>query len=370
MTSIDIHIIQSVPPSNINRDDNGSPKTATYGGVRRSRVSSQAWKRATREAFEITLDREDLGYRTKRAAELIADRVSAKSPDITAEDATKGAWEVLKAIGLKEEKPKKGETAVNTQYLVFFSNRQLDSLAELALAHDLRDIPSTSKKDLKAAVKRDHGIAVSLFGRMIADDADLNVDAAVQVAHALSTHAVDPEFDFYTAVDDSNPKAETGAGMMGTIEFNSSTMYRYATVSVEGLHANLGDQEATARAVEAFLNAFAKSMPSGKQNTFANGTLPHAVVVIARDGQGISMVEAFEEAISPSNDGYVQPSCEALATYLPQVEEAFGESGLAAWVTRVGSKAASLEALGEVCSFPVLVSQVGDFVRSRLGESA
>jgi len=90
---------------------------------------------------------------------------------------------------------------------------------------------------------------VALFGRMVADDPGLNVDAAVQVAHAISTHTVETDFDYYTAVDDRNPSDETGAGMIGTVEFLSATLYRYATVSVDGLHANLGDAAATARAV-------------------------------------------------------------------------------------------------------------------------
>ena len=365
MTSIDIHIIQSVPPSNMNRDDNGSPKTAIYGGVRRSRVSSQAWKRATRERFDTLLDQKDLGVRTKRVAELIAERIRARRPEVSEEDAMKGAWASLAGLKLKEEKPKKGETATNTQYLVFFSNPQLDALSELALASELGTVPS---KDAKAAAKATNGISVSLFGRMIADDADLNVDAAVQVAHALSTHAVDPEFDFYTAVDDNNPAADTGAGMMGTIEFNSSTMYRYATVSLDGLRANLGDVEATARAVEVFLTSFVRSMPSGKQNTFANGTPPHGVVVVAREGQGISMAEAFESPVAESEAGYVRSSCEALAGFLPAINGAFGDTPLAAWVTHVDDRSASLAGLGDALPFPELVSRVAGFVRETLGE--
>lgn len=368
MTAIDIHIIQSVPPSNINRDDNGSPKTAVYGGVRRARVSSQAWKRATREAYENDLDTKDLGMRTKRVAELVADRIKALRPEISTEDAVKGAWAALKALGLKEEKVKKGSTEVPpTQYLVFFSNPQLDALAELAIANDLGIVPA---RDAKAAVKKDHGISLSIFGRMVADDADLNVDASVQVAHALSTHAVDPEFDFYTAVDDHNPNEETGAGMMGIIEFNSATLYRYATISLDALEANLGDGEATARAVEAFITAFAKSMPSGKQNTFANGTLPHGVVVVGREGQGVSWVGAFEDAVRSDDSGFVEASCTALVQHANDLADAFGEAPSGTWVTTVGSKAASLKELGSALPFPELVAQVGDFVRSRVGETS
>lgn len=368
MTSIDIHLIQSVPPSNINRDDNGSPKTAMYGGTRRARVSSQAWKRSTRESFESLLDREDLGHRTKRVAELIVDQIRILQPEVASEDAERGAWEVLKALKLKEEKSKKGETgAPQTQYLVFFSNSQIRRFAELVVANSFGSIPA---REAKAIAKVEHGVSLSLFGRMIADDPDLNVDAAVQVAHAISTHPVDPEFDFYTAVDDHNPDDESGAGMMGTIEFNSSTMYRYATVSLEALNDNLGDPEAAKRAVEAFLTGFAKSMPSGKQNTFGNGTLPHGIVVVARKGQGVSWVGAFEDAVPSGGKGYVEASCTALAQHAADLADAYGDDQLDAWVTTVGSKALPLQSLGTHISFPELVSKVGIFVRDRVSELA
>lgn len=371
MTAIDIHIIQSVPPSNLNRDVNGSPKTAMYGGTRRARVSSQAWKMATRQAYRDLLDPKDLGQRTKRVAELLADRIQTLRPEASDEEAAAGAWHVLTALGFSAEKEKKGkgEGPANTQYLVFFSNPQLDALAELAVANELEALTTReAKAQAKAVVKQDHGVTLSLFGRMIANDADLNVDASVQVAHALSTHAVDHEFDFYTAVDEHNPNDETGAGMMGTIEFNSSTLYRYATISVEALQDNIGDAEATARAVEVFLKAFATSMPSGKQNTFGNGTLPHGVVVVAHEGQGVNWVGAFEDAVAANGGGFVEASCVALTQHARDLADAFGEDPLAAWVTAVGSKAESLAALGTAVPLPDMVASVGDFVRGRLGE--
>lgn len=147
-------------------------------------------------------------------------------------------------------------------------------------------------KAAKAALSRDHSVDVALFGRMVADDANLNVDAACQVAHAISTHAVATEFDYYTAVDDQNPAEETGAGMIGTIEFDSATLYRYATINVPALLRSLGDTEATAQAVEAFVRSFATSMPTGKQNTFANRTAPDAVVVMVRPDRPVNLVGA------------------------------------------------------------------------------
>jgi len=274
---IDIHVLQQVPPSNVNRDDTGSPKTALYGGTLRARVSSQAWKRATRKAFDGDLDRSDVGFRTTRVVELVAERI-AELDDQT-ENATERAVAVLEAAGLKLKAPRKrkgaeageDEEQARSEYLVFLSGPQIDALARLAL--DAGD-GTIDKKAAKNAFQADNGMNVALFGRMVADDPGLNVDAAVQVAHAISTHTVETDFDYYTAVDDRNPSDETGAGMIGTVEFLSATLYRYATVSVDGLHANLGDAAATARAVEAFVRGFVRSMPTGKQNTFANRCRP------------------------------------------------------------------------------------------------
>ena len=170
---IDIHVLQSVPPSNLNRDDTGSPKTATYGGVRRARVSSQAWKRATRRDFSQYLDVDRLGVRTKRAVELLTERIQTLSPGLDFGSASTLAQRALEAAGLKVKagrKAKDGDQPL-TEYLVFFSNLQLDRLAEVAVASppDKVDV-----KAAKAALSRDHSVDVALFGRMVADDAELN----------------------------------------------------------------------------------------------------------------------------------------------------------------------------------------------------
>ncbi len=360
---IDIHVIQSVPPSNLNRDDTGSPKTATYGGVRRARVSSQAWKRATRRDFEEHLDRRDLGVRTKRAVEVLSQLIVERLPGTDAAAAAGRAVKALEAAGLKVKagrKTKEGEAPL-TEYLVFFSNSQLERLAELAAASD----GVVEARAAKNALNQGHSVDVALFGRMVADDANLNVDAACQVAHALSTHAVTTEFDYYTAVDDRNPTEETGAGMIGTIEFDSATLYRYATINVDGLQRNLGDDAATARAVEAFVLSFVTSMPTGKQNTFANRTVPDAVVVMAREGRPVNLVGAFEDAIR-SSDGFISSSCEAFAQYAADVDKSFSSPPTDTWVTRVGGRTDSLAALGEPITLDQLVQGVGKRTLSAL----
>lgn len=365
MITVDIHILQSVPPSNINRDDNGSPKTALYGGVRRARISSQALKRATRENFSEYLDTSELGHRTKLAASLIAERISQSHPEIA--DPEDRAWKVLTQLKLKREKshPRKDEQPGpdTTQYLVFFSNPQLDRLAELAAQEE-----APTANEVKAAVQLNNGIGLSLFGRMVADDAGINVDASVQVAHAISTHAVESEYDYYTAVDDDTPDGETGAGMMGLLEFNSSTLYRYATINVDGLRANLGDEAATLRAVRAFLRSFVVSMPTGKQSTFANNTLPEAVVVSVHRGRPISYVDAFESPVMSNGAGYLTKSAEQLAAHAQDIADAYGQSGAQTWVLRVGKVGAALDVLGPRLPLDELVDAVANQVELSTSE--
>ncbi|QBS41306.1 type I-E CRISPR-associated protein Cas7/Cse4/CasC [Nocardia sp. CS682] len=369
-TLIELHILQTVPPSNLNRDDTGSPKTAIYGGVRRARVSSQAWKRATRVAFDDHLDRSELGVRTRRVVELLGAEITSCAPDLEAR-ALELASAVMKEIGVKVKPPKKDATE-EAGYLVFLSRHQIAALARAAV--DAAAAADVAKALQEAKVKdladREHSVDIALFGRMVADQADLNVDAAVQVAHAISVHPVETEFDYFTAVDDHIGDAETGAAMIGTVEFNSSTLYRYATVDVDRLHDNLGDPEATRRAVEAFVTSFVRSMPTGKQNTFANRTLPEAVVVFVRDTQPINLVGAFEHPIRESSTGgRVKRAADALRDEAREIERAYNEAPVTGWVTRLGSDTSALDDLGSNVSFADLVSQLCALVETRLGES-
>lgn len=267
---VDFHILQTVPPSCINRDDTGSPKTAVYGGVLRARVSSQAWKHAMRAAFAENA-RLDVGKRTKKAAELVKAQILALAPEL---DADKLAKKALENAGIKfDEKSKKDDTV--TKALFFMSTAQAKALAELAVEG------SADKKQYRDALKAAPSMDMALFGRMVADEPSLNYDAAAQVAHSISTHAVQNEYDYFTAVDDCQAEDNAGAGHLGTVEYNSSTLYRYATVNVMELAGQLGAAQA-AETVRAFGEAFLFSMPTGKQNTFANRTLPDAVYVTLR----------------------------------------------------------------------------------------
>ena len=366
-TYVDIHVIQSLPPSCVNRDDSGSPKSAVYGGVRRLRVSSQSWKRAARLYFNNLLDASDVGVRTKRVAELLAARITEDAPDL-AENAPNLVGEVFKAAKIKLSAPRKKDGPLESGYLLFLSTSQIARLAELAIAA-ARGGEALDAKAVKKIFKEAHAVDIALFGRMVADNTDLNIDAACQVAHAISTHAAENEYDFFTAVDDEKSRSEeedAGAGMMGTVEFSSATMYRYATVNIDMLRHNLGDGEAALRALEVFIRGFCLSMPTGKQNTFANRTVPEAVVVTVREDQPVSLVGAFEEAVpADAARGYVARSVEALARHAATIEDNYGLEPLRSFVVALTDSNA-VASLGERVSFKDLPERVREVVAPRL----
>lgn len=347
---VDFHILQTVPPSCINRDDTGSPKTAVYGGVLRARVSSQAWKHAMRAAFAENTQL-DVGKRTKKAAELVKEQILVLDPELDAAD--KLAKKALENAGIKfDEKSKKDDTV--TKALFFMSTAQAKALAELAVEG------SADKKQYRDALKAAPSMDMALFGRMVADEPSLNYDAAAQVAHSISTHAVQNEYDYFTAVDDCQAEDNAGAGHLGTVEYNSSTLYRYATVNVMELAGQLGAAQA-AETVRAFGEAFLFSMPTGKQNTFANRTLPDAVYVTLREDQPVNLCGAFERAVPRSAQGYAAPSKAALAQYAQQMYSSFAEAPAQSFT--VGS---GLEELAPVQTAKAMLGALEKAVRDAL----
>ena len=295
---LDIHAIQTVPPANINRDDTGSPKTAQYGGVTRARVSSQSWKRAIRKYFNENGDVENVGIRSLEIVKYVANKLVEKDGSLSIEDAMAMADKTINAakISTKDQKAKA---------LFFLSDKQAEKLAQASIDK------VTDKKQLESILNDDISIDIALFGRMVADNTILNEDASSQVAHAISTHAIQSEFDFFTAVDDLAPEDNAGAGMLGTVEYNSSTLYRYANIALHDFYKQLADKEETINATKLFVKSFVESMPTGKINTFANQTLPQAIVVSLRSDRPLNMVSAFEEPIK-SDNGYVDKSIEKL----------------------------------------------------------
>lgn len=305
---VDIHVLQNVPPSCINRDDTGTPKTAKYGGAVRARVSSQAWKHEMRKMFREMLGEEEVGVRTKKIRQMVADAMREIDGGIETEKAIQLAKNALENAGIKLDKD--GTSPV----LLFFSVAQAKTLARLAVNG------SKDKKEYQNALKSAPSIDMVLFGRMVAADPSLNYDAAVQVAHAISTHAVQTEYDYFTAVDDLNQEEESGAGHLGTIEFHSATLYRYATVNVGELQKNFGSQADVA--VRSFAEAFVRSMPTGKQNTFANRTLPDFVYIALRTDQPVNLVGAFEKPVSGAN-GYLAESEKRFKDYADSVYQKY-----------------------------------------------
>lgn len=343
---VDFHVLQTVPPSCINRDDTGSPKTAIYGGVTRARVSSQAWKHAMRQAFveESLLDEEDVGKRTKKVTELVEKEIAALAPE---KDAAKLAKKTLDNAGIKNDE--KG-----TKALFFISQAQIKALAQLAVEE------CADKKEYKKALSTAPSVDIALFGRMVADDPSLKFDAAAQVAHSISTHAVQNEYDYFTAVDDCQVEDNAGAGHLGTVEYNSATLYRYATVNVMELERHLGAKKA-AEVVRSFGEAFIRSMPTGKQNTFANRTLPDAVYVTIREDQPVNLCGAFERAVRKSVEGYAEPSKSALQAYAQQLYQSFAEAPAKSFTVGTG-----LEALAPAQPLNTMLDALEEAVKENL----
>lgn len=364
---IDIHALHTVPPSNINRDDTGAPKTATFGGVVRQRVSSQAWKRAIRKDFEQYLQPEQLGWRTKRIVEKAVKEIKEIAPDWQSQRAVDGVVNVLQAAGIKPTTPKKkdedGEEPLpEATYLLFLSAQQIRRMAEHVVENDGA---KPSKKGAAALLDQNHSVDIAMFGRMVADAPDYNVDAAVQVAHALGVAPAEPEFDYYTAVDDAVEDAEeTGAGMIGTVQMMSSTLYRYATVNLAQLEENLASKEASTEAVAAFVQSFITSMPTGKQNSYANRTMPEAVIVSIRDDRPISLVNAFEEHVEGTTSrSRRQEAAARLAAEAKSVTETYSAPAVRTWVLALPDLREALHDLGDSVTKDELIGQLTSLLR-------
>lgn len=271
-TFVQFHLLTSYGPSNPNRDDQGRPKQAMVGGVPRLRMSSQSVKRALRESSFFALDlKGQMGTRTKQLQGKLCEYLIGKG--VSDKAAGEAATQVASIFGkLETLKEKNGSETVKATTLAFISPQEwrlAEELAEKAAAGE----PLPKDKDLKKLVLRwaDGAVDIAMFGRMLADDADFNRDAAVQVAHAITTHAAQAEEDWYSAVDDLNKAEDTGAGHLGETAFGSGIYYQYVCVNTDLLVENLGgDRELASRGIEALAKALPQTAPAGKQNSFAH----------------------------------------------------------------------------------------------------
>lgn len=350
-TIVEIHALQNFAPSNLNRDDTGAPKDALFGGTRRARVSSQCLKRSIRQHFKGLVEQkelspDDLAERTKRVLEALTQSLVDMDKDKA--EAKEKARLALAAMELPVKEDGKSE------YLLFLGKREISNIASI-IAEKWDSItasvapppaegknPGKAKKqaaqsadpELKKALDKvfngGKAVDVALFGRMLADMPEKNQNAACQVAHAISTHAVEREFDFYTAVDDLKPEDTAGADMMGTVEFNSACFYRYAVVDWEKLVTNLqGDRQLAAKGMRAFLEGFVVAEPTGKQNTFAAHNPPEFVAVsVRRNTAPRNLANAFETALRVKKDeSLTKKSAEVLAKKAKALQAAFGGEG-------------------------------------------
>jgi CRISPR system Cascade subunit CasC len=307
---LQLHLLTSYPPANLNRDDLGRPKTAVVGGQPRLRISSQSLKRAwrTSDAFQEALAGH-VGVRTKRMGKEVFDKLRAAG--VGPADALAWAWTVAQQFG----KPKTKNEADVKKAAKELDTAKLDDLlqieqlahfgpAELAAIHDLVAAVASRGKapnddELELLRQKPGAVDIALFGRMVAADPVFNQEAAAQVAHAISVNAVQVEDDFFTAVDDLKPKEEdVGAGHMGEVEFGAGVFYLYVCVDRGLLVENLGGDEGLARrAVRALTEAAATVAPTGKQATFASRARASFILAETGDQQPRSLAVAFLDPV-------------------------------------------------------------------------
>ena len=331
---IEIHMLKNYPPVNLNRDDSGAPKSCFFGGVQRGRISSQCLKRSWRTS-EIFKSIGSYGIRTRKLPELIEERLLEMG---VSADFAKAAKEKMTGIANKE-----GTTSKDgmTSQIVFYSQDEIERVAQRvkeAIDSDgnLKTFEKRKPKDFEA-LKADAKISpvsadIALFGRMVTSDYFINVDAAMQVAHAISTHPVNRESDYYTAMDDLlKAGEETGAAMIGDTDYNSCCYYEYASIDTDILEENLKDtpnkEEVISRLIPALLQAAAFSNPSGKQNSFAGQIMPDLIMIeCKKDKIPLSYVNAYEVPVSVwgTNPHVVENSIRKLAEHVDSMDEAYG----------------------------------------------
>jgi CRISPR system Cascade subunit CasC len=318
---VELHLIQSFPPANLNRDEANSPKECQFGGVRRARISSQCQKRAIRRSpvFALTTGLE-IGVRSRRFPEQLRRLLDEAGREPAEVDAVVAAFVPAFLGKLDADKER-------TAAPLYLAPDEMEEMAQSLLADwpPLADeaprksaIDQLGKEFLKAYRQRATAPDIALFGRMLAERRELDIHAACQIAHAISTHRVAMELDFFTTVDDLRPEETLAAALVGVNTYYSACFYRYARLDWEQLQVNLGGRTMVARAAaEGFLRGLVEVVPTGMQNAFAAYPLPSLVVAMVRSrGMSGSLVNAFERPVIASGDGgLVAPSVAALDSY-------------------------------------------------------
>jgi len=350
---IELHLIQNFAPSNLNRDDTGNPKDTDFGGVRRARISSQAIKRAMRqEGIFAETTQVPSGERSKWMTRPIIEGIVAEGKD--EEDAKNVAIAFVSDYAAKSDKKNPERSSV----LIYFSKEEIgtavagllenwDEALESANAKTPKSLKDVVNGLEKATKTRTSAPDIALFGRMLAENPALNIDAACQVAHAISTHRVIMDMDFFTAVDDLQSEEETGSSHMGVTAFNSACFYRYARIDFNQLVKNLdGNEELAQKTVKGFLRSALRAIPTGKQNSFAAQNPPSFALAVARkDGMSWSLANAFEKPVRTAPEGgFVKNSIEAADAYWAKLSKIYGDEGIHTCVLNI-EDAVTLSAL-------------------------
>lgn len=337
---IQLHLLTSYPPSNLNRDDLGRPKTAIHGGRQRLRVSSQCLKRRwrTSDLFEEAFS-DHMGTRTKEMGRHIYQRLIEEGVD--EDDAEAWAEDIIDQFGKRKRSRKDAPLRnLELEQLAHFSPEERDDISSLVetVAEEDR-APTDDELDL---LRSDHkAVDIGMFGRMLADSKEYNADGAVQVSHAITVHEAEVEGDYFSAVDDLNDgfleavdelnaadapgaRDDQGAAHLGEKEFGSGVFYLYVNIDRELLVNNLQeDEELADRAIRALTEAAATVAPSGMQNSY--GSRARASYVLAERGtqQPRNLEAAF---LSPvDGDDYLGEAVEQLEDVCEKMDRAYGK---------------------------------------------
>lgn len=330
MKLIELHILQSFPVSCLNRDDVGAPKTAVFGGVQRSRLSSQSLKRAIREHASGLLPKRFAGERSKLIVQPFVEALQ-KHGISDEKIAVEHAKYISDKLAKLDAKAKDDDAKVGT--LIFLAPAEIDSIAQqvtelLKTDPKSKDYDKNLDKYCKKAGLLD-GADIALFGRMVASLPSLTLEGAAMFGHALSTHKSDNDLDFYAAVDDRKPKEDdAGAGMIGTLEFSSAVYYRYAALNLDLLadeaHLAKLSVEERRQVVDAFIRATLMAVPGARKNSMNAHTLPGYVLGTYKSkGQPVQLINAFEAPVRPKS-GLLDASVDALKAHHAKLKETWG----------------------------------------------
>lgn len=357
----EIHMLKNYPPVNLNRDDTGSPKTCYFGGVQRGRISSQCLKRAwrTSKLYEQLLF-DSRGVRTRALPALLRDELHKRNCDEAfIEEAMKKAIDLVKREDKDEGKDKDDaaikkkadkEQALRTEQVILYAPQDIVVVAD-RMEELYKEIGSFSAfcklKKTEVIAKfadvkiRPITLDIALFGRMVTSDAFRNVEAAMQVAHAISTHAVNLESDYYTAVDDLVVK---GAASIGDINYNACCYYHYVSIDSDLLRDNLEytpDRDALIEALlPALIRILACTNPGGKQNTFAGHILPSLLCVeVKADRIPVSYANAFAKPVNLRSEDVIPASIARLREEIDKTDAAFRIASTRLWFSPDGQEA-------------------------------